>query len=274
MIVSKPAWQLGWAAPSPDDLPSAQFSALLDTLQQAGYAGVQTMIGEPYRLTAEKFQRLLGERGLSLIGVRTGDIFAHHGLRLSDPDPHRRQQAVQALCEVIAYASMYGTPKILVGLMQGQLRQGESRDLALGFIAEGLSAAASVAQRYGMLIGLEPVNRYLVGYNQTIEEVQALIDRAGGGNLQLLIDTFHMNIEEADIPGSVMRAAGKIGDVHLADSNRRSPGGGHFDFESFFTALSQAGYRDSVTVECDPLPDPSTAAIWAARYLQKWTNPA
>ena len=72
MIASDPRWKLGWAAPSPDDLPLDEWCKLLDVLAECGYGGVQTMIGEPYRMDSSRFQTLLDERGLCLIGVQTG----------------------------------------------------------------------------------------------------------------------------------------------------------------------------------------------------------
>ncbi len=270
MIGSDPRWKLGWAAPSPDDLKLDEWIRLLDVLAESGYGGVQTMIGEPYHMESLRFTTLLSQRGLCLIGVRTGDILAHHGLRLSDPDPDRHRQAVSALCEVIDYAACFGKPKILVGMMQGKLQAGESITGALELIAEGLATAAKTAARHNMMIGLEPVNRYIVGYNRTIKDVKTLIKRIGAPNIQLLVDTFHMNIEEPSIAGGLMQASGIIGDVHLADNNRYPPGMGHFDFAEFFGALEQTEYQGFLTVECDPVPDSINAARQAAKHLQNW----
>lgn len=270
MTASKMRWQLGWAVPSPDDIPEMELTRLLDGLNQAGYAGVEAMISAPYRMPVERFNRLLHDRGLNLLGVRTGDILTRQGLRLSDPDVFRRQRAVAALCDVIGYASAYGKPKILVGLMQGKIKDGEPIDQALDYIAIGLEASAATARRYGLTIALEPVNRYLLGYNRTIQQVLALISRTGQENLKILIDTFHMNIEEQNIAESVLQAGARIGDVHIADSNRLPPGKGHFDFDTFFNALQKTGYQGPLTVECDPLPDEIGAAAWSAQFLKKW----
>ena len=76
-----------------------------------------------------------------------------------------------------------------------------------------------------------------------------MIRDAGGRNLFVHMDTFHMNIEEADIAAAIHRNAGLLGYAHVADSNRGTLGGGHFDLKGFFSALALVGYAGDFTVE-------------------------
>jgi len=88
----------------------------------------------------------------------------------------------------------------------------------------------------------------------------ALIDQVGADNFGLLLDTFHMNIEEPDILQSISACGDRIFHFHVADSNRWYPGAGHLDFAGILSRLQSTGYDGFVSGEFMPLPDPLTAA--------------
>jgi sugar phosphate isomerase/epimerase len=81
----------------------------------------------------------------------------------------------------------------------------------------------------------------------------------GAPNLKLLADTFHMNIEEADMPASLKAAGSLVGHVHLADTNRQAPGHGHLDVAAVLKTLDAIGYQGHLSFEVLPLPTPAQA---------------
>ena len=93
------------------------------------------------------------------------------------------------------------------------------------------------------------------------------LEQVGATNLGLLLDTFHMNIEERVIEESIRLCGERIFHFHVADSNRWYPGAGHLDFRSILSALSATGYRGWVSGEFMPLPDADTAAQRAMETL-------
>jgi sugar phosphate isomerase/epimerase len=76
-----------------------------------------------------------------------------------------------------------------------------------------------------------------------------------------------MNIEERDVAATVRSVAGRLGYVHLADSNRKAPGQGHTNFGEVFEALDDIGYGGPLVAEILPLPDDLTAARDAGSFL-------
>ena len=95
-----------------------------------------------------------------------------------------------------------------------------------------------------------------------------LIERVGADNFGLLLDTFHMNIEEPSIEESIRKCGERIFHFHLADSNRWYPGAGHIDFKSILTALKDTGYQGFISGEFLPKPDVDTAAQENITYLR------
>jgi sugar phosphate isomerase/epimerase len=112
---------------------------------------------------------------------------------------------------------------------------------------------------------LEPLNRYEGDYLNTIEDVLAVIHEIEASNLKILADTFHMNIEEADITASFRRAGESLGHVHLVDSNRQAPGHGHLDIKSVLKVLRDMNYQGYISFETLPLPNPRQAIEDAIR---------
>ena len=84
------------------------------------------------------------------------------------------------------------------------------------------------------------------------------LDEIGHSHLGLLLDTFHMNIEEPTYAGSIeqVMAAGQLWHIHLGDSNRLPPGQGHIPFGDIIAALRKSGYDGYLSAELFPRPDP------------------
>src|SRR5262249_9217551 len=117
-------------------------------------------------------------------------------------------------------------------------------------------------------IVIEPVNRYESNWLNTVEEVLDLIERLGEDNVGVLPDTFHMNIEEADMLEALRRARPRLWHLHVADSNRRAPGAGHLDFNEIVIALAGQGYTEAVSAEILPYPTLEVAAVQTLRVME------
>ncbi len=78
-------------------------------------------------------------------------------------------------------------------------------------------------------------------------------------NTKILLDTFHMNIEDADMEKSILDCGDLIGYIHVADSNRHYAGAGHIDLKQIINSLSKVDYSGFISAECLPLPNSSTA---------------
>jgi sugar phosphate isomerase/epimerase len=98
------------------------------------------------------------------------------------------------------------------------------------YLVEAIRECAAAAAETGVRFALEPLNRYETDLVHTVAEGLELADRIGAENFGLLLDTFHMNIEEPVIEDSIRACGNRIFHFHVADSNRWYPGAGHLDF--------------------------------------------
>jgi sugar phosphate isomerase/epimerase len=139
----------------------------------------------------------------------------------------------------------------------------------MDWLVEALQQCCAAAEPHGVRIALEPLNRYETSLIADVAQGLDLIERIGADNMGLLLDTYHMNIEEPIIEDSIRTAGDRIFHFHVADSNRWYPGAGHLDFPSILDALFETGYQGYVSGEFMPEPDPDTSAQRCFAYLRQ-----
>ena len=159
--------------------------------------------------------------------------------------------------------------QVIIGLARGQINKELSNDLQEEWLIEAFTECASEDQSVNLVI--EPINRYETNVINTIESGLSFLDRVGMDNIGLLLDTFHMNIEEPSITGSIRTAKHKCFHFHIADSNRWYPGAGHIDFQEIVDTLADINYGGFLTAEMLPLPDGDTSAEKTIEYMRKLT---
>jgi sugar phosphate isomerase/epimerase len=201
----------------------------------------------------------LKRHNLKLAAVGTGGGWVTQRLTLTSDDRAVRDRARDFVRSIIDVAGELGAPAV-VGSMQGKWGETVSRASARSYLAEALHELAGHARQYKVPLVFEPLNRYETNMVNTVEAGMVMISTAANENIRLLADLFHMNIEEADIAGSIRGAKEYVGHVHWSDSNRRPAGAGHTDFAPVAAALREIGYAGFISAEALPYPDEDAAA--------------
>jgi sugar phosphate isomerase/epimerase len=120
------------------------------------------------------------------------------------------------------------------------------------------------------MLVFEPINSFEIDSYNTVSEAVNLMDEIRSENLKLLLDSYHINLEED--PGFIWDYLKDIthyvGHIHLADCTRRAPGTGHFDFRTFLTIFKTAGYNDYASIETIMKPSFEEVAKDSADYLR------
>ena len=214
-----------------------------------GYDAVEPMIGSPGRIDCAETVAVLERYGLRVSGFRTGQIYQKEGVSLSDQEKGIRGRAVARLIECAEFAVNFPGSSLLNGLIQGPLQSKVTLEQADERIVECLRVVCGACEKLDVPFSLEAVNRYELPYHNTLKQVAEIIDRIDSPRINMLIDTFHMNIEEVDAAESIRAYGRYIGAVHMADSNRLAPGLGHIDFSKVIQALQDVSYNGFLTVE-------------------------
>lgn len=256
----------------PVALLTGSFTQRLEKAVRLGYDGVELMALRPAELDPLALRAQLSWRRLGVAAVASGAIALLERLTLLAADREASRRAEVRLHELITFAAALGAPLVTIGGFRGRLASPAwaDRTAARAYLVETLGQAAQKAAEAGVRLALEPLNRYESDIVNTAAEGLALIDEIGHSHLGLLLDTFHMNIEEPAYASSIEQVmdAGRLWHVHLGDSNRLPPGGGHIKFGDITAALRRTGYDGYLSAELFPLPDPDSAAELTARHMR------
>lgn len=114
---------------------------------------------------------------------------------------------------------------------------------------ECVRQVAKTAQDTGVTYCLEVVNRFEQFLLNTAEEGMRFVDAVGSPNVKLLLDSFHMNIEEDFIGDALRKAEGYIGHFHIGEANRKVPGRGHMPWDEIMDGLRDAHYTGRIVME-------------------------
>lgn len=237
----------------------------------AGFDDVELFFPGPEAVEIDELRALCDRHGLGVAAVGTGAGMVKHGLSLTDPDPAKRDAALEFIQAMIEFGGQLGAPAIL-GSMQGRWGGEVAKEQALGWLADALRVAGETAGRHGVPFIYEPLNRYETNLINHQKAGAEWIEAESLPNIVLLADLFHMNIEEVDVAQGIRDGGRHIGHVHFADSNRQAMGFGHTDPAPIIQALSEIGYSGVISAEIFPLPDADTAARQTMKTIRSLTS--
>lgn len=221
-----------------------------------GFDGIE-LVGEPKEYKAAEVRRLVADAGLrvqSICGMHPGPDPTD--LRLfSHPDARERQKAIDYVKACVDLAKEVGARSVLVvPSLVGQPAPLVSREVDLATAVEPMRVAAEYAGAQGILLTIEPINRYEVGLVYSVADAIDLAKKIDHPACRIMGDTFHMQIEEGDgIPNAIRRAGHYwFQHLHAADNTREAPGMGTMPWKEILRALHDIDYEGGVSLE--PLP--------------------
>ena len=176
-------------------------------LQKYGYDGVE-LVGEPQRYDVQEVKGLCQEFGLSVLSVLGWSIWPLER-DLAHPDPQMRPKALEYASECVDLAVAVGAPLVVVipasaGRTSpiGQPGSGKAWKEAVArgwdYAVESVKAAAVYAEERGVLVAIEPINRYESFLVNNVDQGLRFVREVGSAVVKLHLDTFHMNIEDRD----------------------------------------------------------------------------
>ena len=225
---------------------------IANSLGRLGFDGVE-LHGDLDAFRPGEVGPVLADHGLHVFSLIPANVDVAH------PDGGVRVAAVDYYRRLVDFAAALGGPLVSVHGQVGRIAPETTMAEEVGLLEISVRAIAEHARANGVGLVFEVLNRYKSHLINTGREALELLDAVGAANLRVLLDAYHMNIEEAR-PADAIRGAGKrLGLFHVADSNREGIGRGHTDFTALAQALDEVGYAGPVIVECTPPgPNPFT----------------
>ena len=195
----------------------------------------------------------VADSGLSL----TYSIGMTADMDLVSEDAGTRQKGI-AFLQKVARAMKYMGGTILAGINYSswprKLLPGEDKQILTDRAIKGVREAIKAAEDNDVIFCVEVVNRFEQFIMNTAAEGIAFAEKVGSPNCKILLDTFHMNIEEDSLRGSIVETGNWLGHFHLGETNRRPPGRGRIPWPEIFGALREINYQGAVVMEPFLLP--------------------
>ena len=216
-------------------------------LKECGYQGVELNLTEPLGVDSADLKKWINDLGLVVPSFLTGEAY-NDGYCLSSADASIRHKTVERLIGYLDAARQFDAI-LVVGLLQGLRSDEPDRDVANGRITDCLRQVADAAEKRNVQVVIEPVNHLQVGFNNSVAEVRQIIATIGSPAIRPMVDTIHMNIEEASLTQPILDCGPELRHVHLCESNGALFGTGHIDFRSVLDTLKQIGYEGFASVK-------------------------
>jgi D-psicose/D-tagatose/L-ribulose 3-epimerase len=227
-----------WMRPEPIETTIRRLGA-------CGYDGIE-ISGEPALYDPKHVRSLLDENGLECWGSVTLMV---GGRDLLHEDKYVRVGSVQYVKDTIdLIQALGGSILTVVPSTVGKVTPMSTPEQEWKWAVESLKECQAHAEKCGVQLALEPLNRFETYFLNRCDQALALAEDVGG-DCGVCLDIFHMNIEEADWRGAIRAAGDQLVDFHVADNNRMPPGQGAIDWELIVRTLGEVGYEGYLTVE-------------------------
>lgn len=234
-----------WASPFGDD----KVAGLAERVAGLGFDTLEICIEDPALVSADAVVAAAEAAGVSVsvCGAFGPDRDVSH------EDASVRRGGVEYLRTCVDLAAAVGSESVSGPMYsatgKARLLSESEREQQWGWGVQSLQEVADYAAERGVGLAIEPLNRFETDMVNTVEQGVRLCDRIGRDNVGLLLDTFHMNIEEKDIAGAIRAAEGHIRNFHACENDRGAPGSGHVEWLNVSAALSEVRYDGLVVIE-------------------------
>jgi D-psicose/D-tagatose/L-ribulose 3-epimerase len=219
----------------------------LEKIKSTGFDGVEVpMFGGDdahYRKLRTKLDEL--QLKASTVTVATPEANA------ISPDPAIRKAATERLKTIVRQSAILGADVLCGPFHQalGVFSGSGPTEEEFKHAAEVHHAVADEAQREGVVLAIESLNRFECYFLNTMAAAAAYVRRVDHPSFKALFDTFHANIEEENLPKAFLENAAEIAHVHVSNNDRGIPGRGHIDFQTIFRTIKSSGYDGWLTIE-------------------------
>lgn len=156
---------------------------------------------------------------------------------------HHCIDAVRTLGGTVVGGPLYSA----VGRLWQQTPAERAKDIDL--LVEQLNSLSSYAEDKGVVLCVEPLNRFETSFINLTSQLIEVVDRVNNPACKILLDTFHMNIEEKSLGDAVRLAGPRLGHLHACENDRGAPGTGHVNWDEVAQALHDIGYNRALVIE-------------------------
>lgn len=283
MLIGASTWL--WTSP----LTTAEAEKLIPRVASLGFSAVELPLEDPALLEARRIAALAKDHDLK---VSACGVFGP-GRDLTNADARVREATQDYIKTSLDFAAEVGAPMLCGPLYaevgkRRQLPEAERR-AEWQLAVEGVRQACEAAAARGLRIAIEPLNRFETDLVHTAADAVRMANDVDHPAVGVMIDSFHMTIEEDNLEQAVLAAGQHLIHVQVSENQRGIPGTGLTDWASLARGLRSIDYRGMVVIESFTpdnrdlagavciwkrrAPDQDTFAREGLRFLQQHFTP-
>ncbi|HET8735040.1 MAG TPA: sugar phosphate isomerase/epimerase family protein [Pricia sp.] len=223
--------------------------SLFPKIRQMGFDAVEIPVEDPSLIDGTTVKEALDANGLK--GLVCGVFGPTKDLTADDPALHencfRYVEQCFTLCNAWGAEFLAGPMYSAVG--KARMVSGEQRKIEWERAVTNLRKVCGMAQNHDVSIALEPLNRFESDLVNTAEDVMRLIGDINHPSAKVLLDGFHMTIEEKDIRKAIHTVGNKLVHVQVSENHRGVPGTGLTPWGDFKKGLEEVDYTGTISIE-------------------------
>ncbi len=224
-------------------------TSLFKQIKRWGFDTVEIPVEQPGHIDPAYVKESLDK-----IGLKCGSLCACTGPeRDLRGTPRQQQTALKYFIKLLDQAVALDCPTVIgpvysaVGRAEPVPRPEYKRQWKL--VAGHLRSLAREAHDRGRQVCLEPLNRFETDFINTCDQALQMLDDVDNPGLKLMLDTFHMNIEEKNQAAAIRRAGSRLAHLHACGCDRGTPGNDSIDWAGIAQALRDIGFQGDVVIE-------------------------
>jgi len=222
----------------------------INYVAEVGYDQIELDAATAIRETV-KVKKLINEVDISIGGITGDAAWPNLSKDLANPDVSNRKKAIQYFKEQLKVAGELRAKYLVVcpsAVGKTTLYGENSEDWKWAIDSVQQLCNTATIEETDLII--EPVNRYESSIVNSANDAYQFVNEIKHSKVKMLVDTYHMNIEETNSVDAIKEVADKLAVFHVADNNRKGLGMGQINFNTIFTALTEIQYKGPVVLEC------------------------
>jgi sugar phosphate isomerase/epimerase len=243
------------------------FERNVKEIAELGFDGVELMVQYPQKLKVGEMLEIAEKYGVEFSAIGTGIVYKKEGLSLSHPREKIRKATIERMKKHILLGSRLKCP-LIIGSIRGKSWNLSQKEKAMNLLYASLKECTEYALERGVNLLIEPLSKKSTDLINNVREGIKLLKELNNSNLFLLLDTYHMNLEEKNIGEAILVAKNHLAYVHVVDTDRVTPGEGELNFKSILKTLQNMRYTGYLSLECYLEPNPKFLAQQAIKFLK------
>jgi D-psicose/D-tagatose/L-ribulose 3-epimerase len=240
-------------------------TSLFPLFKKWGYDAVEIALEDPSHINASTVKNALEHNGLTCCSMCAA-LGPGRDLRGSLKE---QRSALDYLYQLLDNSATVGAP-VLIGPLYSSVGRAEMTEEAeykrqWDLVAGHLSSLSSRAEKMNITLAIEPLNRYETDFINTCAQAMKMVNHVNNKALTVLLDSYHMNIEEKDPANAIRMAGTSLGHFHACGCDRGTPGNDHINWIAIKDALASISYNKAIVIESftkDVKVIAKAASIW------------